>query len=65
MRNASNRAHWQASLLAFACMATSLAWSVPAFAQDSDVATLDRLVERSTSADSAIALAREQAAAGD
>ena len=65
MRKASNRTHRQACLLASAGMAASLGWSVPALAQDSDVAALDQLVERSSSVNSAIELARVQAAAGD
>ena len=65
MRKASNRTHRQAGLLAAAGMAASLGWSVPALAQDSDVAALDQLVERSSNVNSAIELAREQAAAGD
>ena len=65
MRKASNRTHRQACLLASAGLAASLGWSVPALAQDSDVAALDQLVERSSSVNSAIELAREQAAAGD
>ena len=65
MREASNRTHRRASLLASACIAACLGWSAPTLAQDSDVAALDQLVERSSSVNSAIELAREQAAAGD
>ena len=52
-------------MLALTYAAASFGWSVPALAQDSEVAVLDQLVERSSSASSAIDLAREQAAAGN
>ncbi len=65
MRDASNRAFGRVHRLASGCLAASLGWSVPALAQDSEVAALDQLVERSASVNSAIELAREQAAAGD
>ena len=65
MRNASHQTHRLASLLASAGMAASLGWSVPALAQDSEAAALDQLVERSSSLNSALELAREQSTAGD
>lgn len=48
-----------------AIVPAALGWSVPALAQDSEVAVLDQLIERSTSVSSAMELAREQAAGGD
>lgn len=65
MANASNRVLGRAKLLISGCVAASFFWSVSAIAQDSEVAALDNLVERSSSIDSAIGLAREQAATGD
>jgi hypothetical protein len=65
MDYASNPALQRVSMLASACVVASLGWSVPAFAQDSEAAALDQLVERSSSASSAVELSREQAAGGD
>lgn len=63
MRERSGRFLGSAGLLV--CAVTGIGWSIPALAQDSEIAALDRLSERSSSAESAIELAREQAAAGD
>lgn len=65
MRDLPTRAHGSVSVLALVCMTAGLGWSVPALAQDSEVAALDQLSERSSDVTSALALSREQAAAGD
>ncbi len=63
MRSRSGRIIGSAGLLA--CTIAGWGWANPALAQDSEIAALDTLIERSSSAESAIALAREQADAGD